>query len=163
FSADGQIHGEGLRWDRFAWGSWVGSRTGYPAGGIDSPGAAISGKGGWMVGRANIGGDAPVTEAYRWNEKDGFELLRRPSGYVIAAATAADDDARHVVGYGGPNQGYAGIHALLWSKVRWMWTVTNLEPGDVSWATDVSSDGSLISGRGNSEAAAAAFGDSGRE
>ena len=117
FSSISSVHGEGVAWVRASPDTWLPVGIGLPTyDSLNSPAAGASGNAQWLVGRVSF--TTPTapdvdTDAYRWSETDGFELLGLPAGFKLAAATGANAAGNVIAGYGGPYVGYVdGLAAL---------------------------------------------------
>jgi uncharacterized membrane protein len=167
FSSISSLHGEGVAWTRTSPDTWLPVGIGLPTyDSLNSPAAGASGNARWLVGRVSF--TTPTapdvdTDAYRWSETDGFELLGLPTGFKLAAATGANAAGNVIAGYGGPYAGYVDLRALAWRRTKAGWVVTQLEDSYHSTAVRVDPSGKAFAGWARSEASEDDFGTMGRE
>lgn len=106
-------------------------------------GRAVSGDGSVIVG---YGFSANGTEAFRWTQEGGYEMLGDlPGGQFRSEAYAVSDDGTTVVGY---SESSRGSEAFRWTKETGMVNLGKLVNGGTytSKAVGVSADGSLVVG-----------------
>ena len=143
-SIDGASGGqEAFRWTQQ--GGMVG--LGFLGGRYFSEAHDTNADGSIVVGRAtNFGGNQ---QPFRWTAAGGIKAI----GTVLGSANAITPDGRFIVGYGSFG---SGSEAFRWTEAGGFERLGDLPGGSsLSLAIDVSDDGSVIIGQGNSGVAEA--------
>lgn len=158
-SADGtQIVGYGVpgdeAWMPVRWNAGVIESLPLPQDAISGEAMGISDDGLVIVGRARV----PMSVACRWTGPGGFEAITALPTTSGCRATAVSGDGVWIVGHCTTAQSTPHGDAFRWSAETGAFELGDLAGGAYrSEATDVSSDGSVIVGRSESEAGLEAY------
>ncbi len=156
-SADGQIavgaaingsNGGGPTFNAFRW-TLAGGLQDIGVPGVNSDADGISDDGGVIVGEFQIQVNGPY-HAFRWSASTGMVDLGTLGG-PGSRALAANQDGSVIVGTSFTNQQTTSNHAFRWTATTGMQDLnklTNAGSMVLTFATGVSSDGTVIAGHG---------------